>query len=213
MGLVLMDRAGGLGRLPSTLIVRQPSILHVDVSPDSSASPAWEGENGLWTDASAAGRLGDRPSPPSSSLPLSFPRSRPALFSSFVSSSSCSLSLWFKKSGLSTLSLSPSLYLSSSLFLSPLLSLFFSLSPSPSHSFSPSAPPLLPRLFSLNQHSGQLSIRDGAPRGSYSLQVRVSDKTWPDVTSTAEVLVLELDHQAVLNAGSDRKSTRLNSSH
>ncbi|XP_067093535.1 neural-cadherin [Osmerus mordax] len=63
-----------------------------------------------------------------------------------------------------------------------------------------------PRLFSLNQHSGQLSIRDGAPRGSYSLQVRVSDKTWPDVTSTAEVLVLELDQQAVLNAGSLRLS-------
>uniref|UniRef100_A0A8C7LXV5 Si:dkey-22o22.2 n=1 Tax=Oncorhynchus kisutch TaxID=8019 RepID=A0A8C7LXV5_ONCKI len=59
-------------------------------------------------------------------------------------------------------------------------------------------------LFSLNHNSGQLIIREGAPVpvGSYSLEVRVSDKTWPDVTSTAEVVVMELDEEAVQNAGS-----------
>ncbi|KAM3873528.1 neural-cadherin [Diretmus argenteus] len=62
------------------------------------------------------------------------------------------------------------------------------------------------RLFSLNQTSGQLSIREGTPPGSYSLQVRVSDETWPDVTSTALVLVAELRQEALRNAGSMRLS-------
>ncbi|XP_044062896.1 neural-cadherin [Siniperca chuatsi] len=60
------------------------------------------------------------------------------------------------------------------------------------------------RLFSLNQSSGQLSIREGAPPGSYHLQVRVSDHTWPDVTSTAQVDVRELQQDALQNAGSIR---------
>uniref|UniRef100_UPI003AAF7EDE neural-cadherin n=1 Tax=Centroberyx gerrardi TaxID=166262 RepID=UPI003AAF7EDE len=60
------------------------------------------------------------------------------------------------------------------------------------------------RLFSLNQASGQLSIREGAPPGSYRLQVRVSDRTWPDVTSTAQVQVLELQRDALRNAASLR---------
>lgn len=71
-------------------------------------------------------------------------------------------------------------------------------------------PPLsLSGLFSLNHNSGQLIIREGAPVpvGSYSLEVRVSDKTWPDVTSTAEVVVRELDEEAVQNAGSLRLSS------
>ncbi|XP_004551137.3 neural-cadherin [Maylandia zebra] len=62
------------------------------------------------------------------------------------------------------------------------------------------------RLFSLNQSSGQLSIREGTPPGSYHLQVRVSDSTWPDVTSTAQVDVTELHHVALQRAASIRLS-------
>uniref|UniRef100_A0A4W6DCA0 Si:dkey-22o22.2 n=1 Tax=Lates calcarifer TaxID=8187 RepID=A0A4W6DCA0_LATCA len=60
------------------------------------------------------------------------------------------------------------------------------------------------RLFSLNQSSGQLSIREGTPPGSYHLQVRVSDHAWPDVTSTAQVDVTELQQDALQNAASVR---------
>nr|XP_061812727.1 neural-cadherin-like [Nerophis lumbriciformis] len=60
------------------------------------------------------------------------------------------------------------------------------------------------RLFGLNQSSGQLSIREGAPPGSYRLQVRVSDPAWPDVTSTAQVDVVELPQDALDNAASVR---------
>ncbi|XP_072249833.1 neural-cadherin [Leuresthes tenuis] len=62
------------------------------------------------------------------------------------------------------------------------------------------------RYFSLNQSSGQLSIREGTPPGSYHLQVRVSDKTWPDVTSTAQVDVIELHQDALQQAASIRLS-------
>ncbi|KAK5861670.1 hypothetical protein PBY51_017128 [Eleginops maclovinus] len=62
------------------------------------------------------------------------------------------------------------------------------------------------RLFSLNQSSGVLSIREGAPPGSYLLQVLVSDRTWPDVTSTAQVEVRELQQEALRNAASIRIS-------
>eukprot|EP00064_Thunnus_orientalis_P020759 superscaffoldBa00005894_g20907 len=58
----------------------------------------------------------------------------------------------------------------------------------------------------LNQSSGQLSIREGTPPGSYRLQVRVSDNTWPDVTSTAQVDVTELQQDALRNAASIRLS-------
>ncbi|KAM3614937.1 uncharacterized protein V6R79_020964 [Siganus canaliculatus] len=60
------------------------------------------------------------------------------------------------------------------------------------------------RWFALNQSSGQLSVRDGAPPGSYQLQVQVSDRTWPDATSTARVDVRELPQDAVRNAASLR---------
>ncbi|XP_077577604.1 neural-cadherin [Stigmatopora nigra] len=60
------------------------------------------------------------------------------------------------------------------------------------------------RLFSVNHSSGQLSIKDGVPPGVYQLQVRVSDPAWPDVTSTAQVDVLELPREALINAGSLR---------
>ncbi|XP_037129929.1 neural-cadherin [Syngnathus acus] len=60
------------------------------------------------------------------------------------------------------------------------------------------------RLFSVNHSSGQLSIREGVPPGSYQLQVRVSDPAWPDVTSTAQVEVIDLPREALLNAASLR---------
>ncbi|AWP15835.1 putative neural-cadherin-like [Scophthalmus maximus] len=60
------------------------------------------------------------------------------------------------------------------------------------------------RLFSLNQSSGQLSVREATPPGSYRLQVRVSDRTWPDVTSTVRVDVAELQQEALRNAASVR---------
>ncbi|KAL7874769.1 hypothetical protein SRHO_G00057390 [Serrasalmus rhombeus] len=63
-----------------------------------------------------------------------------------------------------------------------------------------------PRQFILNQSTGQLSIKGGTLAGSYSLQVRVTDKIWPDVTSTAQVKVRELKEEALLNAGSLRFS-------
>ncbi|RVE63047.1 hypothetical protein OJAV_G00163090 [Oryzias javanicus] len=60
------------------------------------------------------------------------------------------------------------------------------------------------RFFSLNQSSGQLSIKDGTPPGSYQLQVHVSDHTWPDVTSTAQVDVAELCQETLQQAASIR---------
>ncbi|KAG9342808.1 hypothetical protein JZ751_015680, partial [Albula glossodonta] len=60
--------------------------------------------------------------------------------------------------------------------------------------------------FILNQNSGQLSIKEGAPPGTYSLQVRVADNAWPDVISTVEVVVKELKEEVVQNAGSLRLS-------
>ncbi|XP_051921985.1 neural-cadherin [Hippocampus zosterae] len=60
------------------------------------------------------------------------------------------------------------------------------------------------RLFSVNHSSGQLSIREGVPPGSYQLQVRVSDPAWPDVTSTAQVDVMELPQEVLRNAASLR---------
>ncbi|KAF1388491.1 hypothetical protein PFLUV_G00090810, partial [Perca fluviatilis] len=60
------------------------------------------------------------------------------------------------------------------------------------------------RWFGLNQSSGTLSIREGAPPGSYQLQVRVSDRTWPDATSTAQVEVRRLQQDALTNAASLR---------
>ncbi|CAJ1061360.1 neural-cadherin isoform X1 [Xyrichtys novacula] len=62
------------------------------------------------------------------------------------------------------------------------------------------------RLFSLNHSSGQLSIREGTPPGLYQLQVRVSDLTWPDVTSSAQVDIRELTQNALQNAASIRIS-------
>ncbi|KAM9310460.1 neural-cadherin [Pholidichthys leucotaenia] len=62
------------------------------------------------------------------------------------------------------------------------------------------------RLFSLNHSSGHLSIREGTPPGSYHLHIHVSDDTWPDVTSTAQVDVSELHQEALQNSASIRLS-------
>ncbi|TRY95800.1 hypothetical protein DNTS_001832 [Danionella cerebrum] len=61
-----------------------------------------------------------------------------------------------------------------------------------------------PRQFLLNPSSGQLSIREGTAAGLYSLLVRVADKSWPDVTSSVEVTVTELQREALRNAASLR---------
>lgn len=66
---------------------------------------------------------------------------------------------------------------------------------------------LLLRLFSLNRTTGLLSIREGAPVGSYLLQVRVSEPVWPDVTCTAQVDVLELQPKALQSSASLRLSS------
>uniref|UniRef100_A0A3P9H2T4 Si:dkey-22o22.2 n=1 Tax=Oryzias latipes TaxID=8090 RepID=A0A3P9H2T4_ORYLA len=58
------------------------------------------------------------------------------------------------------------------------------------------------RFFNLNQSSGQLSIKEGTPPGSYQLQVQVFDHTWPDVTSTAQVDVTELYQDTLQHAAS-----------
>lgn len=63
------------------------------------------------------------------------------------------------------------------------------------------------RLFSLNRTSGVLSVREGAPVGSYRLQVRVSEPVWPDVTCTAQVDVLELQPKALQSSASLRLSS------
>lgn len=60
------------------------------------------------------------------------------------------------------------------------------------------------RFFNLNQSSGQLSIKEGTPPGSYQLQVQVFDHTWPDVTSTAQVDVTELYQDTLQHAASIR---------
>ncbi|MGH0160427.1 UNVERIFIED_CONTAM: hypothetical protein FKN15_039322 [Acipenser sinensis] len=60
------------------------------------------------------------------------------------------------------------------------------------------------RHFILDENSGSLSIREGTPSGTYNLQVRVTDRPWPDVVSTVKVVVKELKKEAIQNAGSIR---------
>lgn len=47
------------------------------------------------------------------------------------------------------------------------------------------------RHFILDENTGSLSIREGTPSGTYNLQVRVMDRTWPDAVSTVKVVVKE----------------------
>ncbi|CAF98271.1 unnamed protein product, partial [Tetraodon nigroviridis] len=60
------------------------------------------------------------------------------------------------------------------------------------------------KYFSLNQSSGELTIRQNAPAGSYWLRVGVSDGVWPDVISGIRVHVRDLEEKAVLSSASLR---------
>lgn len=60
------------------------------------------------------------------------------------------------------------------------------------------------RYFSLNQSSGELTLRQNTPPGSYWLRVSVSDGVWPDVISGVRVHVRELEEKAILSSASLR---------
>ncbi|NXU52532.1 CADN protein, partial [Turnix velox] len=60
------------------------------------------------------------------------------------------------------------------------------------------------RYFILNDNSGLLTIKEGTPPGTYNIRVRVVDGVWPDVVSTVKVMVKEIKHDALNNAGSIR---------
>lgn len=56
----------------------------------------------------------------------------------------------------------------------------------------------------MNKTSGELTIRQNTPAGSYWLKVGVSDGVWPDVVSGVRVHVRELEEKALLSAASLR---------
>ncbi|NWX98396.1 CADN protein, partial [Nothoprocta ornata] len=58
--------------------------------------------------------------------------------------------------------------------------------------------------FRLNQRSGSLMMVDNVPQGTYNLKVRVSDGVWPDVTSTIQIHVQELENEAIQNSATVR---------
>ncbi|CAB1450762.1 unnamed protein product [Pleuronectes platessa] len=60
------------------------------------------------------------------------------------------------------------------------------------------------KYFSLNQSTGELTMRQNTPAGSYWLRVGVSDGVWPDVMSGVRVHVRELGEKAVLSSASLR---------
>lgn len=62
----------------------------------------------------------------------------------------------------------------------------------------------LRRYFSVNQSSGELTLRQDTPPGSYWLRVGVSDGVWPDVISGVRVHVRDLEEKAILSSGSLR---------
>lgn len=66
------------------------------------------------------------------------------------------------------------------------------------------APVFLLRYFALNESSGELSLRQDTPPGSYWLRVGVSDGVWPDVISGVRVHVRDLEEKAVLSSASLR---------
>lgn len=47
---------------------------------------------------------------------------------------------------------------------------------------------------------------DNAPEGIHSLKVRVSDVVWPDVISTVQIHVKELEDEAIQNSATVRLS-------
>ncbi|GAB0195567.1 neural-cadherin-like [Grus japonensis] len=60
--------------------------------------------------------------------------------------------------------------------------------------------------FRLNQRTGSLMMVDNTPQGIYNLQVRVSDGVCPDVISTVQMHVRELEDEAIQNSASVRLS-------
>lgn len=60
------------------------------------------------------------------------------------------------------------------------------------------------RYFSVNQSSGELTLRQDTPPGSYWLRVGVSDGVWPDVISGVRVHVRDLEEKAILSSASLR---------
>uniref|UniRef100_A0A672UN86 Neural-cadherin-like n=1 Tax=Strigops habroptila TaxID=2489341 RepID=A0A672UN86_STRHB len=54
--------------------------------------------------------------------------------------------------------------------------------------------------FRLNQKTGSLMMVDNTPQGIYNLKVRVSDGVCPDVISTVQIHVEELENEAIQNS-------------
>ncbi|KFQ09898.1 Neural-cadherin, partial [Leptosomus discolor] len=62
------------------------------------------------------------------------------------------------------------------------------------------------KTFRLNQRTGSLMMVDNTPQGIYNLKVRVSDGVCPDVISTVQVHVKELENEAIQNSATVRLS-------
>lgn len=62
------------------------------------------------------------------------------------------------------------------------------------------------RSFRLNQKTGSLVMVDNAPQGTYDFKVRVSDGVWPDVVSTIQIHIQELENEAIYNSATVRLS-------
>ncbi|XP_074824817.1 neural-cadherin-like [Natator depressus] len=60
------------------------------------------------------------------------------------------------------------------------------------------------KFFRLNQRTGSLVMVDNAPQGTYNLRIRVSDGVWPDVISTVQIHVKELENEAIRNSATVR---------
>ncbi|KAK7891667.1 hypothetical protein WMY93_023630 [Mugilogobius chulae] len=58
------------------------------------------------------------------------------------------------------------------------------------------------KYFGLNQSSGELTLRQNTPVGSYWLKVGVSDGVWPDVMSGVRVHIRELEEKAIQSSAS-----------
>ncbi|NXU48143.1 CADN protein, partial [Turnix velox] len=62
------------------------------------------------------------------------------------------------------------------------------------------------KFFRLNQRTGSLMMVDNTPQGTYNLKVRVTDGVCPDVVSTVQIHVKELENEAIQNSASVRLS-------
>uniref|UniRef100_A0A8C0FJM4 Neural-cadherin n=1 Tax=Bubo bubo TaxID=30461 RepID=A0A8C0FJM4_BUBBB len=62
------------------------------------------------------------------------------------------------------------------------------------------------RSFRLNQRTGSLMMVDNTPQGIYNLKVKVSDGVCPDIISTVQIHVKELENEAIQNSASVRLS-------